>query len=137
MNKLKLLFSNWMKTNGYVPSNKSLFEHFQIVLYDSLPFFVSLLRKGSHWASQGRRCNNRKIESIPRFFSFPSYPAGLLFPSPQCPYDTKTRPWRREIFLPESKRPSINMITVQVFLKLLNLRKFKVHVFLSITKMKI
>ena len=38
VNKLKLLFSNWMKTNGYVRSSKSLFEHFQIVLYDSLPF---------------------------------------------------------------------------------------------------
>lgn len=38
VNKLKLLFSNWMKTNGYVRSSKSLFEHFQIVLYDSCPF---------------------------------------------------------------------------------------------------
>ena len=41
VNKLKLLFSNWMKTNGYVRSSKSLFEHFQIVLYDSL-LFLSL-----------------------------------------------------------------------------------------------
>ena len=41
MNKLKLLFSNWMKINGYVRSSKSLFEHFQIVLYDSL-LFLSL-----------------------------------------------------------------------------------------------
>lgn len=38
VNRLKLLFSGWMKTNGYVWLSKSLFEHFQIVLYNSLPF---------------------------------------------------------------------------------------------------
>ena len=52
VNKLKLLFSDWMKTNGYVWSSKSLCEHFKIFFVQNL-CFIAVINNATHDQNDG------------------------------------------------------------------------------------
>ena len=92
---------------------------FKSYLYDSLPF-LSLSSAKAPTGHPNEEDVNRKHASL---LLFPIVPHAPTFSfSPESLRHKETSVEERD-FLPEKKRPSIKMITVQVFLKLLNLRK--------------